>query len=1459
MVSIGLDVDAAESLSYVYDIDIATGTPDPRVAHSLTLEVDDYGVPTRTCSVSYPRRGTGHDSEQTQLSIVVTETEVLHQDDKIASDDVWHIAVPIQSRSWELTDTTSGGVDWKDDSDPATIDAANDLFDAATVRAFEDGTAAASEEKRLLAHHATLYWNDALTAAESLGTMGLRRLAYESYALAFTEGAVSDLIADRYGTRVTSTELAEGGYVDLGIDLDEDTTTETNWWAASGRLAHDSSNFYVPTTHTDAFGNDTALTWDTDRLAITEVEDAAGLEVTADIDYGLMAPSKVTDPNGTETEATFDALGRVTKTAVRNGTDGDGASAHSAEFAYSTDRWSTSSLPNRVHVKLLKEHGGSDWQESYAYSDGGGRVVQTKVQAAPGDAPERDVNGDLVFSGGVLQFANADPRWVGTGRTVVDNKGNVVKQYEPFFSSLEDYEDEDEVVEWGVSIVYGYDPVGRNTLVTLPDGNTRSFTYTPWSVSAYDEEDNLSGGDHEDTPAVTHLDSLGRVYKLVETPDGTTDYETTLELDVQGNALTVTDARGNDIQVQSHDILGRPAFTGAADEGYDGSSGDGESRVLLDVSGQPIRTWRSGSLELRRTYDVLRRPLGLYVDEGSGEVLAEYSVYGDALTSSIPAHSKGRLLHSYDTAGRVTAEYDFRGRVLEQGRQVFDDITATPDWSGVESEVTTEANLDSWSSSLLESETFTVSTSYDALDRVTEQTAPDTSKTEPTYDEGGRLTAVDLYLHGSSTVTQAIVTEITYNARGQRESSTYGNNTSSTYTYDEERLWLSTLKTTRSAASSHGGATLQELTYTRDAVGNITQIEDDAQETVYFDNAQVTPDRTFTYDSLYRLTEGTGREKVAQTQTTAFYADYAGSKGAVPDAGNPALRSYTQSYVYDEAGNLTEMKHAEGATVHWKRGYDLETGNNQLKKTSLPGDTFGDPSTYSSAYSYNARGAMVFLPHLKTGVSENLTRDFRDQLRKADLNSGGDVAWYAYDAAGNRVRKFWDKGSVTEERIYIGAGWEVWRKRNGSGTLTDERETLHVMDDQRRVAMVETDTQASTTRYRFQLDDHLGTASVETDDDGGVITYEEFHPYGTTAWWARSSSTDVSAKRYRYTGKEKDEETGLSYHQARYLMTWLGRWDRPDPIELQDGPNRFGYVRGQPTGASDPTGLGAGSNPVEPDIEFEVVQFSGLSDADSAEVLEAAGFANVEFQEPDEHYRIFTAVDPEADALRVFRLYDSGVVQGSSRWDEIKDEVGLIPGSGQAAVIGVELARGGPGAFADEVIVGLALGGLAAGTSMGVRYGAALVEAEAAVYARSVGNAGRQGLSEAAAELHASPRTTGATTEAEALYGPFHRLQPKEISALVAESGELFGMETAYHPVPAVRAYTGALPEGETGLEFFTAVRPQPGTTPSKALWYEHTPGTTTGVRTVPASAGGRNAGVTDLAVIIRVKVTKVN
>jgi RHS repeat-associated protein len=136
------------------------------------------------------------------------------------------------------------------------------------------------------------------------------------------------------------------------------------------------------------------------------------------------------------------------------------------------------------------------------------------------------------------------------------------------------------------------------------------------------------------------------------------------------------------------------------------------------------------------------------------------------------------------------------------------------------------------------------------------------------------------------------------------------------------------------------------------------------------------------------------------------------------------------------------------------------------------------------------------------------------------------------------------------------------------------------MDGVQRIAMVETKTiegagpiATPVPKQRFQLGNHLGSAMLEVDETGLIISYEEYHPYGTSAYRSARSGVEVSARRYRYTGKERDDETGLYYHGARYYAAWLGRWTSADPLGIgADGPGLYNYTRGSPIVYSDPSG-----------------------------------------------------------------------------------------------------------------------------------------------------------------------------------------------------------------------------------------------------------------------------------------------
>ncbi|MEO1182427.1 MAG: RHS repeat-associated core domain-containing protein, partial [Cyanobacteria bacterium J06636_28] len=84
--------------------------------------------------------------------------------------------------------------------------------------------------------------------------------------------------------------------------------------------------------------------------------------------------------------------------------------------------------------------------------------------------------------------------------------------------------------------------------------------------------------------------------------------------------------------------------------------------------------------------------------------------------------------------------------------------------------------------------------------------------------------------------------------------------------------------------------------------------------------------------------------------------------------------------------------------------------------------------------------------------------------------------------------------------------------------------------------------------------------------------HEEYFPYGGTAVVAGRSQQEVSRKRYRYAGRERDATTQLYYYGNRYYAPWMGRWLSPDPAGAIDGANGYGYVKGNPVSRIDADG-----------------------------------------------------------------------------------------------------------------------------------------------------------------------------------------------------------------------------------------------------------------------------------------------
>jgi len=101
---------------------------------------------------------------------------------------------------------------------------------------------------------------------------------------------------------------------------------------------------------------------------------------------------------------------------------------------------------------------------------------------------------------------------------------------------------------------------------------------------------------------------------------------------------------------------------------------------------------------------------------------------------------------------------------------------------------------------------------------------------------------------------------------------------------------------------------------------------------------------------------------------------------------------------------------------------------------------------------------------------------------------------------------------------------------------------------------------AQLTRYQFS--NLLDSALLELDDQAQIVSYEEYFPFGSTSCQTIRSPDEVP-KQYRYTGKERDEESGLCYHGARHYAPLIMRWNLPGPHSHQrrHGPLRLRKVQ----------------------------------------------------------------------------------------------------------------------------------------------------------------------------------------------------------------------------------------------------------------------------------------------------------
>jgi len=1259
-------VKESEAITYSYE----RNTEDPRIAHNLNIKSDEYGNMLESATVVYPRLF-ADDSLPQPTQLEQNKTVITYTLNKFTNDvigpDTYRLRLPSETKMFEL----KGVVKAKSYYSPA--DFTDILLDANSKPLFyheiDKPLVVGKAQKRLIEHTRSTYYGNNLSDALPLHCLESLALTFERYQLAYTP----ELLTDIFATKVDPSILTEGKFVHTA---DENGNDDLNWWTRSGTTQYitdaetdaDARNrFYIPVSYTDPYNAVTRIMHDDYFIFIKQTENALGnTAVIEEFNFRTLSPKRIRDMNGNLSEAVVDELGLVKAVAIMGkGHQADELTNFSeitdpteitlidnffqsanavdlnvkgkkllgpatSRFVYDFENYLTSGKP-AVAVTIIREQhfkklADSPVQITFEYSNGIGEIVMKKVQAEPGVAKKIVVGADDHLTVTEVDTALTNPkqlRWIGNGRTVKNNKGHAVMQYEPYFSINWQYEAHKELVETGVSPVMHYDAAGRLIRTDMPEGTFSKIEFGAWKQKVYDANDTVLESEwylkrtdqtradfitdvkeqqaamkaliHHDTPSQLHFDTLGRPVLQVQNNGKDAQgndvwYKTKVERDTEGNLRKVIDAReiiengylGNVIVQYKYDMLGNLVYQNSMDAG--------QRWLLIDVVGKPLRTWDERNHEFQYHYDSLHRPTFTRVTGGDGTIplnhVFDRVIYGEGLLTGVREGTArfnegdlqaknvlGQVIRHYDTAGLVEVpEYDFKGLPLATTRKLFKKYKETANWE--------DANL---VNDLEAGDGFTFSTDTDALGRIVRQTVPDGSIILPSYNQAGLLD-VEMVLHAGAVNASTYIKNICYNEKRQREKIIYGNDVSIKFDYDKD-----TFRLARYVARRLNNDLLGDLYYTYDPVGNITHIEDKNIPVAFFSNQRITGISTYTYDALYRLTEASGRENNVAIKFGACdnWNDAPNMLGLNPS--DPiAMRNYTQRYRYDAVGNITEMKHlAVGGS--WTRGYEYETSGNRLKKTFI-GDV-NSPLNYTRYGHHAKHGFIQELPNL-----EKIAWNFKEEVvltasQRCTDDNIPETTYYQYDGNGQRIRKITEKQTTSatgplkkQERIYI-AGYETYRTYQ-ENELDFERDTLSLLDNGQRFVMIDTVlknidvspaawNRTGARQQRYQLCNHLGSATLELDDNAALISYEEYHPYGTTAYQAYNNEIKVAAKRYRYTGMERDQESGLSYHSARYYLPWLGRWLSSDPISLSGGINTYAYSNSNPVLYADKSGLQA--------------------------------------------------------------------------------------------------------------------------------------------------------------------------------------------------------------------------------------------------------------------------------------------
>ncbi|MGD0048115.1 MAG: RHS repeat-associated core domain-containing protein [Bryobacteraceae bacterium] len=708
-----------------------------------------------------------------------------------------------------------------------------------------------------------------------------------------------------------------------------------------------------------------------------------------------------------------------------------------------------------------------------------------------------------------------------------------------------------------IATTYGYDGRGRQSCVSLPLRSQKPFATCSSSNAT-----------------TTLYDGINRPTKVTEADGSTTQIaylnNQTYAQDPAGFVrLSAVDAAGRLTSVQENPTSSLPSGI---------TNGSGSTTTYnttytydpLDDLTSVIQTDPSGAGTLQRTftYDSLKR-LVKAANPENGTLTYSYDQSGNLLTRTDAV----RMLtfSAYDGMNRVIGK-SYSG-VIPTPPVTYSYCDATGTCTGGCNE---NGRLASVSTIALAS----TSSSYPS--------APATTNSYSCFDRMGRVANSSQQIGNAAPYSFSYL----YDKSGALKSVTYPSGRTVTNTFDAAGRINQVTGAPSSGASTtyaSGGSCFATGIYSPYSGTGICYAPQGAVENLSLGN-NVT--ENWNFNSLLQPTQLTATLGSTALMTLGWSYNSGADNGNV--AGHTIQRTsglateVYQNYNYTDPANrlnsASEATSPSGPAV-WSQTYNYDAfGNRAVTPSSyMPNAGFTPTGAVTAVYpnsnnrlvrgagdTYDGAGnqmAWATAPASQSGSW--FSYDGENRLLTANVANGVGVASFVYDGEGRRVQKTSGSGATSVTTTYV---------HDAKGDLAAEYSTA---------APVVTGTQYLTA-------DLLGSTRLITDNSGTQTNWRcfDYLPFGEeipagengrSGCYETMNSpaqypTSADVVNQKFTGKERDAETGLDYFGERYFSSAQGRWTSPDaPFADQQAEdpqswNMYGYVRNNPLKNTDPDG-----------------------------------------------------------------------------------------------------------------------------------------------------------------------------------------------------------------------------------------------------------------------------------------------